>query len=76
MELDSAGKRLRFLRLSKEMTQMEFARRVQVSQPAVAQWEKDVCRPARPTQVLIAEVLGCSRTFLFGADATDSVVAS
>ncbi len=65
-DLDTPGRRMRFLRTSKEMTQETLARKVFVTQPAVAQWEADRWLPARPTQVLIAEALGTSRTFLFG----------
>ena len=65
-DLDTPGRRLRFLRTSKDMTQETLARLVFVTQPAVAQWEADKCLPARPTQALIAEKLGTSRAFLFG----------
>ena len=68
-DLETPGKRLRFLRKSKGLTQETLARKVFVTQPAVAQWENDNWLPARPTQALIADVLDTSRNFLFGEEA-------
>lgn len=56
---------MRFLRESKDMTQETLAKKVFATQPAVSQWEKDKWLPSRATQLLIAEALGCTRTFLF-----------
>lgn len=64
-ELSTPGKRIRFLRNSKEMTQETLARKVFVTQGAVAHWEADKTLPARPTQVLVADALGTTRVFLF-----------
>jgi len=71
-DLDTPGKRIKFLRKSKGWTQETMARKVYVTQPAVAQWEADVCLPARPTQVLVAEALGTTRAFLFEEQAVAS----
>lgn len=67
-ELSTPGKRMKFLRNAKGLTQETLARLVYVTQPAVAQWEADVCLPARPTQKLVAEELGTTRQFLFDDD--------
>lgn len=75
-DLDSPGKRIKFLRKSKGWTQETFARKVFVTQPAVAQWEADLWLPARPTQVLIADELGTTRLFLFGENTTEAAVSA
>lgn len=69
-DLDTPGKRIKFLRKSKGWTQETMARKVYVTQPAVAQWEADLWLPARPTQVLVAEQLGTTRAFLFEEQAS------
>jgi transcriptional regulator with XRE-family HTH domain len=66
--LDSPGKRMRFLRVAKGMTQLSLARKAYTSQPAVSHWEADRYLPGRPTQVIVAEALGTSRLWLFGED--------
>jgi transcriptional regulator with XRE-family HTH domain len=71
-EMTTPGKRMKFLRNAKGLTQETLARQVFVTQPAVAQWEADVCLPARPTQVLVAEALGTTRAFLFEEQAVAS----
>lgn len=71
-ELSTPGKRIRFLRNSKEMTQETLARKVFVTQGAVAHWEADNTLPARPTQALLAEALGTTRAFLFEEQAVAS----
>lgn len=57
---------MRFLRQSKNMTQLTLARIVLTTQPTVARWERDEFLPSRASQVLLAEALGTSRLFLFG----------
>lgn len=65
-DLDTPGKRLRFLRLAKGWKQGDLARRVHTSQPAVSQWENDLWLPSEHMQKLLAEELGATRLFLFG----------
>lgn len=63
---DSVGGRIRALRQVKGWTQETLAKKVHVSQPAVAQWESNTTSPGRQSQALLAEALGCTRDFLFG----------
>lgn len=49
------GKFLRSLRLMRGWTQAELARRVHVSQPAVAQWEAGRTRPSEQTVKWLAD---------------------
>lgn len=65
-ELSTPGKRLRFLRRSKGLTQETLGRKVHVTQAAVAQWERDARRPHPATQLLLADALDTNRSFLFG----------
>lgn len=64
--LDTPGKRIKFLRRSKDLTQESLARTVFTTQATVARWEADEFRPGRQAQVLLAEALGTTRIFLFG----------
>lgn len=66
--LDTPGKRIRFLREAREMTQQTLASKCYTSQAAVSQWENDVWLPNIPRQILIAEALGSTRAFLFGVE--------
>lgn len=68
-ELSTPGKRIRFLRKSKELTQETLGRKVHATQAAVAQWERDARTPHRATQDLLADELGTKRTFLFPEEA-------
>lgn len=65
-DLASPGRRIKFLRQGRGMTQLTLAAKTYVTQPAVSQWESGKYVPDRATQDLIAEALGTTRTFLFG----------
>lgn len=65
-ELGTPGARIRFLRLALGLTQKVLAAKVYSTQPAISQWESDLWLPSRQTQVLLAEALNTSRSFLFG----------
>lgn len=60
-----AGKRIRFMRQGRELTQGALAAKVFVTQPAVSQWERGETLPSRATQQAIAEALNTTRAFLF-----------
>jgi DNA-binding transcriptional regulator YiaG len=64
-ELATPGDRIKFLRQSKDMTQVSLARTVYTTQPTVARWESNEFVPNRQAQALLADALGCSRDFLF-----------
>lgn len=65
-ELDTPGQRIRFLRTRLGMSQEGLAGKVYVTQPAISQWENDIWLPGRQSQVLLAEALNTTRSFLFG----------
>lgn len=67
-ELATPGQRIRFLRNALGLKQSQLANKVYATQPAVSQWESDTWVPHRSTQVLLAEALNTTRTFLFGED--------
>lgn len=64
-DLSTPGRRIRFLRESKGWSQATLAKRVFVSQPAVAYWEADTKRPGKQSRELLAAALGCEPAFLF-----------
>lgn len=66
--LSTVGGRIKWLRTAKEMTQWDLARRVMASQSAVARWERNERRPGAPSQRLLADALGVTRSFLMGDD--------
>lgn len=67
--METPGGRLRFMRLTKGVTQVATAKRVNVSQPMVSQWERNEWLPSVDVQHELAEYFGTTRTFLFGDSA-------
>ncbi len=67
-DLTSPGRRLRFMRETYGLTQKALARMVLTSQPAISQWEKDKWRPARATQLRLADALRTSRGWIFDGE--------
>lgn len=67
-DLATPGTRIRFLRIALGLKQSQLANKVFATQPAVSQWENDHWIPHRATQVLIADALNTTRSFLFGED--------
>lgn len=59
------GERIATLREIQEMTQDALARKVNVTQPAVSQWETGILLPRRMTQFDVADALGTTRSRLF-----------
>lgn len=68
-ELQTSGSRIRLLREAKGWSQETLASKVYVTQVAVSHWEQDARCPSRRSQLLLAEVLGTTRMFLFGEQA-------
>lgn len=68
-DTETPGNRIARLRREKGMTQIELARRLQVSQPVVSDYENDVIRLPADVVVQIAEVLGASTDELLGMKA-------
>lgn len=69
-DLATPGQRLRFLRETHGLTQKALAAKVYTTQPAVSQWERDRWLPGKQAQVLLAEALNTTRSFLFDDDRT------
>lgn len=59
------GQRIAMLREMLEMTQDALAHKVNVTQPAVSQWETGALVPRRMTQFDVADALGTTRSRLF-----------
>lgn len=68
-DLDTPGKRIRFLRMALDMTQETLARKVYVTQAAISRWENGLDIPTKPAQILLAQTLNTTRQFLFGEQA-------
>lgn len=73
-QLSTPGRRLRFLRKARGLTQVTLARKLHTSQPAISQWERDKWLPGLAMQRLLAEELGTTRLFLFD-EHTDAVAS-
>lgn len=65
-ETETRGQRIARLRRDQGLTQTELARRLQVSQPVVSDYENDVIRLPADIVVQIASVLGASTDELLG----------
>ncbi|HWS43330.1 MAG TPA: helix-turn-helix transcriptional regulator [Pseudoflavonifractor sp.] len=60
--------RVKEFRERKELTQTELAKRVGVTQSAVAKWETGGFTPSTSTLFLLADVLGCTIDQLCGRE--------
>jgi transcriptional regulator with XRE-family HTH domain len=65
-DTETLGARIARLRREKGLTQAELAQRLQVSQPAVSDYENDVIRLPADVVVQIAGILGASTDELLG----------
>jgi transcriptional regulator with XRE-family HTH domain len=61
----SIGQRITTLREMYDLTQGALAAKVNVSQPAVSQWEAGTILPRRETQFILADALHTTRSRLF-----------
>jgi transcriptional regulator with XRE-family HTH domain len=61
---ETVGARIKALRLAADLTQDEFAAKLNVSRSAIAQWETDRSGPGRHTMEHIAKVLNASFGYL------------
>lgn len=68
----SIGDRIRWARKQKNMNQSELARRIGVSQPAVANWETGTHDPRRIMLTRIADALGTQTEWLAAGDRSQS----
>jgi transcriptional regulator with XRE-family HTH domain len=70
---ETVGARIRALRLASNMTQDEFAEKLNVSRSAIAQWETDRAGQIRENMERIAKVLNTSLGYLVSGE-TGSLV--
>jgi len=66
---ESVGARIRALRLAANLTQDEFAAKLNVSRSAIAQWETDRAGQVRDNMERIAKVLNTSLGYLVSGEA-------
>lgn len=62
--------KIRTAREKNHLTQEELARKLGVTQSAVAQWEAGITTPKLPTLVSLAETLNVSIEYLIGKKVT------
>lgn len=72
------SERLKDLRKQAELTQVDVAEKLGISQPAYASWERGVKRPTQENLVKIAQILNVSVDYLVGnseekADELDNI---
>ena len=72
-ELELLGRRIAAARRERGLSQLDLARRVDVSRTSIWKWEKGQAMPRRPSLSRIAEVLGIRISQLLGEFATDSL---
>ena len=60
------SERLKDLRKQAELTQVEVAEKLGISQPAYASWERGIKKPTQENLVKIAQVLNVSVDYLVG----------
>ena len=65
---ESVGMRIRALRLANNLTQDEFAQKLNVSRSAIAQWETDRAGQIRENLERISRVLGTSLAYLVSGE--------
>lgn len=66
LDLDTPGKRLRFVRKElRGMKQVTLGSLVGKPQAVISQWENDLWKPAWETQCTVAVALGVPRAWLF-----------
>ncbi|MFP6820724.1 helix-turn-helix domain-containing protein, partial [Acinetobacter sp.] len=64
MEKQSAGQRIRALRRSKKLTQVQLAKVAGVSSPAVTEWEKDSYLPKAASLEAMANEFGVTTEYI------------
>lgn len=65
---ESFGARLRHLRVTRRLSQMQLAAYLNVSVPAISAWEKDRTRPRHGRIKALAELLRVSTAELLGGE--------
>lgn len=60
------SERLKKLRKQAQLTQVDVAEKLEISQPAYASWERGVKKPTQENLVKIAQILNVSVDYLVG----------
>ena len=69
MEKQTLGQKIFELRKAKNMTQLELANQLNITDKAVSKWERDISCPDKNTFPKLAEILGVSVDELLQANA-------
>lgn len=64
--METLGERIRFLRESADLSQMELSKKIDVSQPSIARYELNITEPKASDIVKMAEFFGVSTDYLLG----------
>ena len=72
MEKQTLGQKIAELRKAKNMTQLELANKLNITDKAVSKWERDISCPDINTFPKLAEILGVSVDELLQANNADS----
>ena len=71
MEKQTLGQKIAELRKAKNMTQLELANKLNITDKAVSKWERDISCPDINTFPKLAEILGVSVDELLQANASE-----
>ena len=71
MEKQTLGQKIAELRKAKNMTQLELANQLNITDKAVSKWERDISCPDINTFPKLAEILGVSVDELLQANASE-----
>jgi transcriptional regulator with XRE-family HTH domain len=63
--MEAVGERIKMFREVYELTQQGLAHKLNVTQPAVSQWEKGKRVPPKPLQFALADAFRTERSSLF-----------
>ena len=72
MEKQTLGQKIAELRKAKNMTQLELANKLNITDKAVSKWERDISCPDVSTYPKLAEILGVSVDELLQAHSSET----
>ena len=72
MEKQTLGQKIAELRKAKNMTQLELANKLNITDKAVSKWERDISCPDVSTFPKLAEILGVSVDELLQANSSEA----
>ena len=74
-DFSSSGKRLRYARLYRQMSQVKLAVASGFPQPQISKWENDACRPTPRTCRQLGTVLEVAWYWIYSGAMTDPAVS-